>query len=197
MIDVKRGDSFLIELPYNKGNILIDTGGSDYYDINEKILTPFLKSRGIKKIDYLFLTHGDLDHMGASINLLKNYKVKNVFTNSYSDTELEKQIKNKIKISKHSLNINGYLFYFLNKTNKDENEDSLIVYTNLDGKKFLFMGDATIKEENYLINTFDITNIDLPINGSIINYYIYISNVNSNTNFDITYRFDKEGEGNE
>ena len=32
--------------------------------------------------------------MGASINLLKNYKVKNVFTNSYSDTELEKQIKN-------------------------------------------------------------------------------------------------------
>ena len=161
MIDFKRGDSFLIELPYNKGNILIDTGGSDYYDINEKILTPFLKSRGIKKIDYLFLTHGDLDHMGASINLLKNYKVKNVFTNSYSDTELEKQIKNKIKISKHSLNINGYLFYFLNKTNKDENEDSLIVYTNLDGKKFLFMGDATIKEENYLINTFDITNIDV------------------------------------
>lgn len=48
-----------------------------------------------------------------------------------------------------------------------------------------------------ITNTFDITNIDLPINGSIINYYVYISNVNSNTNFDITYRFDKEGEGNE
>ena len=60
MIDVKRGDSFLIELPFNKGNILIDTGGSDYYDINKNVLTPFLKSKGIKKINYLFLTQGGI-----------------------------------------------------------------------------------------------------------------------------------------
>ena len=42
-------------------------------------------------------------------------------------------------------------------------------------------------------NAFEVTNIDLTINGSVINYYIYISNANSNTNFDVTYRFDKEG----
>ena len=161
MIDVKRGDSFLIELPFNKGNILIDTGGSDYYDINKNVLTPFLKSKGIKKINYLFLTHGDLDHMGSSINLLKSYKVDNVFTNSYSDTDLEKQIKKKNKISKHTLNINGYLFYFLNKPNKNENEDSLIIYTVLNSKKLLFMGDATIKEEEYLLNSFELNNIDI------------------------------------
>ena len=42
-------------------------------------------------------------------------------------------------------------------------------------------------------NAFEVANIDLTINGSVINYYIYISNANSNTNFDVTYRFDKEG----
>ena len=32
MIDVGQGDSILIELPYNKGNILIDTGGIIIYE---------------------------------------------------------------------------------------------------------------------------------------------------------------------
>ena len=62
MIDVKQGDSFLLELPFNKGNILIDTGGSSYSDIYKYNLKPYLKSRGIKKINYIILSHGYLDH---------------------------------------------------------------------------------------------------------------------------------------
>lgn len=66
MIDVGQGDSSLLVLPNNSSNILIDTGGSIFsdYDIADKTLIPLFKSLGIKKIDYLILTHGDYDHMG-------------------------------------------------------------------------------------------------------------------------------------
>lgn len=56
ILDVGQGDSSLIRLK-NK-NILIDTGGNINYDISKNILIPYFKSVGIKKIDYLVLTHG-------------------------------------------------------------------------------------------------------------------------------------------
>lgn len=57
-IDVGQGDSILLELPHNKGNVLIDTGGNKKYNLSKNILIPFLKSKGIKQIDYLIITHG-------------------------------------------------------------------------------------------------------------------------------------------
>ena len=62
MFEVGEADCHLIKYPYNKNTILIDTGKNEYKIKNEVI--PYLKSIGIKKIDYLIITHGDLDHMG-------------------------------------------------------------------------------------------------------------------------------------
>ena len=65
MLDVGQGDSILIKLKNNKGNILIDTGGQQTYDnktpydIAKNITIPYLKSEGIDHLDYLILTHGD------------------------------------------------------------------------------------------------------------------------------------------
>ena len=59
-IDVGQGDSLLIEYPHNK-NVLIDTGGIINYDnkntysLGINTIIPYLKSRGIKKLDYLIL----------------------------------------------------------------------------------------------------------------------------------------------
>ena len=160
ILDVGQGDSALIELPFFQGNIMIDTGGSQYSDINKYVITPFLKSRGIKKIDYLILTHGDYDHMGASHELIKSYNVGKIIINSYEDNELEKKLKNVYHFNKNTLKINNYTFYFLNTANRDENEDSLIIYTKLNNYKFLFMGDASVSNEEYLLNTYNLNNID-------------------------------------
>ena len=72
-IDVGQGDSILIEFPFNRGNILIDTGGNDSYSIIKNITISYLKKRGIKNIEYLIISHGDYDHMGGAINLINNY----------------------------------------------------------------------------------------------------------------------------
>lgn len=90
-LDVNQGDSILIEYPKNLGAILIDTGGIKDKNIAKEILIPSLKARGIKKIEYLILTHADFDHMGEATNLVTNFKVDNVIFNcgAYSESERE------------------------------------------------------------------------------------------------------------
>ena len=61
-IDVGQGDSCLIITPNNK-KILIDGGGSENYDVGKKVLLPYLLARGIKKIDFVIVSHFDTDHI--------------------------------------------------------------------------------------------------------------------------------------
>ena len=98
--------------------------------------------------------------MGASHELIKSYNVGKIIINSYEDNELEKKLKNVYHFNKNTLKINNYTFYFLNTANRDENEDSLIIYTKLNNYKFLFMGDASVSNEEYLLNTYNLNNID-------------------------------------
>lgn len=96
MLDVGQGDSLMIAFPNNKGNILIDTGGivnftKNNYEISTSTIIPYLKSIGIKKINYLVLTHGDFDHMGEAINFVNNFKVDKVILNCGSYNDLKKR----------------------------------------------------------------------------------------------------------
>lgn len=170
MIDVGQGDSFLIEMPYGKANILIDTGGNTNYDLAKNILIPFIKSKGIKHIDYLILSHGDYDHMGASTSLINKFKVNKVIMNSGNNNDIELELINLLKdknityeqISKKVLSINDNNFYFLNILNsEEENNDSLILYTKLNNYGILFMGDATVEEEKMLLDTYNLDNVDI------------------------------------
>ena len=170
-IDVGQGDSILISLPYNKKNILIDTGGSflsDYSIVENKII-PYLKSLGISQISYLILTHGDYDHMGEAINLVENFKVEKVIFNCGAYNDLEKElikVLDKKKIPYYScikeLNINNNRLYFLQTKEYDnENDNSNVIYTKLNGYKFLLMGDAGVEVEEDLIGKYNLENIDV------------------------------------
>ena len=167
ILDVGQGDSSLIRLK-NK-NILIDTGGNINYDISKNILIPYFKSVGIKKIDYLVLTHGDYDHMGEAINLVENFKVEKVIFNCgpYNDLENELiEILDKKKIKYYScikeLNIDNNKLHFLQTKEYDnENENSNVIYTELNGYKFMFMGDAGIEKEKDILEKYNLSNIDV------------------------------------
>jgi len=168
-LDVGQGDSTLIEL--NNKNILIDTGGrpnsSTSLVLNKTI--PYLKSLGIKKIHYAVLTHGDFDHMGEAINLVNNFKVEKVIFNCGPYNDLEKElikVLDKKKIKYYScikeLNINNNKLYFLQtKVYDNENDNSNVIYTELDGYKFMFMGDASITTEKEIMSIYNLPNIDV------------------------------------
>ena len=167
ILDVGQGDSSLIRLK-NK-NILIDTGGNINYDISKNILIPYFKSVGIKKIDYLVLTHGDYDHMGEAINLVENFKVEKVIFNCglYNDLENKLiEVLDKKKIKYYScikeLNIDNNKLHFLQTKEYDnENENSNVIYTELNGYKFMFMGDAGIEKEKDILEKYNLSNINV------------------------------------
>lgn len=174
MIDVGQGDSFLLH--HNHQNILIDTGGKstylkrqiNYYKAKEIIL--YLKSKGIRKIDAIFLSHGDIDHMGDALYLVKHFPVKKVILNKGKDNYLEKNLlkylqKEKIpykRAEKGKLKVGKNTFYILNKKNtENENEDSLILYTKIRKYNILFMGDASIKNEKEILNAYNLPKMDI------------------------------------
>ena len=69
-IDVGQGDSTLIVTPCDK-KILIDGGGSSSYDVGENTLIPYLLDRKIKKLDYVIISHFDLDHVRRNSKCIK------------------------------------------------------------------------------------------------------------------------------
>ena len=168
-LDVSQGDSILLHYPHNKYNILIDTGGNYNYEISKNIIIPYLKSKGINKIDYLILTHGDYDHMGESINLIENFKVEKVIFNCGEFNDLEKELikvleKKKIKYYSciKELNIDNSKLYFLQTKEYDnENDNSNVIYTKLDGYKFMFMGDAGVDKEKDILDKYNISDVDV------------------------------------
>ncbi len=175
MIDVGQGDSLLIKLKHNQGNILVDTGGQKRYDgkkefdISKKITIPYLKAEGIREIDYLILTHGDYDHMGQAFNLINSFKVDKVILNNDKLNELELKL---IKILEErnipyyqnikKLNIDNNKLYFLNdKLYDNENDNSNVIYTKFNKIKLLLMGDAGVNVEKDILNKYIIENIDI------------------------------------
>jgi len=74
-VDVGQGDCTLIVTPQNK-KILIDGGGSTNYDVGENTLLPYLLDRKITKLDYIFISHFDQDHVGRSSYIIKRTKCR-------------------------------------------------------------------------------------------------------------------------
>jgi competence protein ComEC len=81
-LDVGQGNAALVQFPGGK-NMIIDGGGTlnGQFDIGERVIAPFLRTKGVWTIDYLVLTHPHPDHIGGLIFLLNTFKVKEVWTN--------------------------------------------------------------------------------------------------------------------
>lgn len=189
-IDVGQGDSTIINLPHNRGSILIDTGGiqsyskedweekNNDYSLGENICL-YLKSEGIKKLDYLILTHGDYDHLGETLKIITCIKIDNVIFNYYDINNNEKIIIDKLKSNKikylfykegNEINISNYKFVFINpiKNYGNENDNSLVIYFKYNDYDFLFTGDISKSVESEIIKkySFDIDVLKVPHHGS-------------------------------
>ncbi len=73
-LNVGQGDAAVVELPGSKV-ILIDAGGTatSEFDTGEAIIAPFLRSRKIRRVDYLVLTHARIDHYGGMRAIVREF----------------------------------------------------------------------------------------------------------------------------
>ncbi|MBM7691831.1 competence protein ComEC [Peribacillus deserti] len=162
-LDVGQGDSIFIQLPFGRGTYLIDTGGqlefnqekwemkSSTFEVGEDIVTPFLKGKGITRLDKLILTHPDMDHIGGAANVLKDIEADQIMISQavikeYLEKEVFTNVKNSIVVpvrQGHYWTTGEERFVILNpqKTSKDSNEASIVLLAQIADKKWLFMGD--------------------------------------------------------
>ncbi len=107
--------------------------------------------------------------MGEAINLVNNFKVEKVIFNCGPYNDLEKElikVLDEKKIKYYScikeLNIDNNKLYFLQTKKYDnENDNSNVIYTELNGYKFMFMGDAGVEKEKDILDKYNISDIDV------------------------------------
>ncbi|MBF2478668.1 DNA internalization-related competence protein ComEC/Rec2 [Listeria marthii] len=173
-VDVGQGDSILIQLPYNKGNYLIDTGGQlpfekeDWakkrkpFTIGESTLTPVLKSKGISSLDKVIITHSDADHMEGLDDLAKNISIKElIFAQGAENKAIMKealdampQVKQTIILAGANWQVGENRFECLYPTQAGVggNDDSIVLKAILDNKVWLFTGDLEANGEQKLLD---------------------------------------------
>lgn len=73
MLDVGQGDCIHIRSDSGR-HYLIDGGSSTKNEVAEYQILPYLKSRGVSRLEAVFVTHSDIDHCNGIISLLEKGK---------------------------------------------------------------------------------------------------------------------------
>lgn len=158
-IDVGQGDSIFIRQPFHKSGSLIDTGGKLNFNQKknqkekfqaERIGIRYLKSIGINKIDNIYLSHQDTDHVGDISAYLKNMEVEKIIIPIGMNEN--QNFMNKIRSFQHQFKlipvkagdqIQNSPLQILHpfEPGMGTNEDSMVLYGIFGQFSFLFMGD--------------------------------------------------------
>lgn len=167
-MDVGQGDAILIKFPNNK-IALIDAGNcTEYFDNGERVIYPLLQQFGIDKINTAYISHMDSDHFAGVLSLVERNIIDTIYKpydpNSIKDIIFEEYIAaNNIYCnyySEKSFNIGGVQLYLLNDTsqtvykNFDSNNKSGIIKLIYGKNSFLFVGDAEVEAEEYLVSLY-------------------------------------------
>lgn len=152
-LDVGQGDGICMELP--DGRVyLMDGGSSDVSKVGTYRLVPFLKAKGIRKIDAVFLSHGDADHINGIAELLKEKQIAITCLCLPVGTEQEEfaeitDLAQARNISVRTIQAgdfwenNGAGFWCLNPTEAVENGNaaSMVLYMEYQDFSMLLTGD--------------------------------------------------------
>ncbi|RWR15176.1 DNA internalization-related competence protein ComEC/Rec2 [Siminovitchia fortis] len=184
-IDVGQGDSILIKLPYNQGIYMIDTGGQLSFPVAEwqerrkpfkvgrDTLIPFLKSKGISRIDKLILTHSDADHIGAADELIGELEIGEILISPNSWIKpimadvVNKAFKEKIAVKEVKAgygweNKSGsFHFIYPFDDEYEGNDDSLVLYASFGRIDWLFTGDLEKGGEEEVLSRYSRLDIDV------------------------------------
>lgn len=182
MMDVGQGESLFLRDVTGK-TILIDVGGKAEYDNkiekwqektttsnSQRNLIPYLKSRGVAKIDQLILTNTDKEHVGDLLEVTKAFHVGEILVSKGSLKQKEivaelqaTQTKVRSVTTGENLAIFGSQLEVLSPRKMGDGgyDDSLVLYGKLLDKYFLFTGNLEEKGEKDLLKQYPDLEVDV------------------------------------
>ena len=146
-IDTGNSDAILIQ--QGSTAALIDGGDND----DEKQLPQYIKNQGISKLEYIFATHPDADHIGGLDGVLNTLEVGQVFvsngdadTKTYSDfitAIMSEGLTPSVPLIDSTYPLGEGTFEVLSVANmKDPNNNSIVLLYTYGNNRILLMGDA-------------------------------------------------------
>jgi len=157
-IDVGQGDATLINA---NGKYMLIDAGDEMQDTN---VQTYLQEQGVDKLDYLILTHTDLDHIGGADTIIKNFDIGTVFIGDFGmDSEAYKLMKRALEnkgltystpevASEYTLGNASFTIVAPNRTYDIPNDSSIALVLEYGESSFLFTGDCTAPAENDILN---------------------------------------------
>lgn len=182
MLDVGQGESIFLRDVTGK-TMLIDVGGKAESDKKieawqekattsnaQRTLIPYLKSRGVDKIDKLILTNTDREHVGDLLEVTKAFHVGEILVSKGSLTQKEfvaelevSQTKVRSVTAGENLPIFGSHLEVLSpgKIGDGKRDNSLVLYGKLLDNHFLFTGNLKEEGEKDLLKQYPDLDVDV------------------------------------
>ena len=182
MLDIGQGDCFVV----NDGNndiYISDCGSTTLQNVGKTRLLPFLKSKGWGKVDTIFISHMDKDHVNGVNDLLKCAEItigRIIISASYKSDKLNcaelEELKELAKMRDIKLfymkkgdeivgkDISFRCIYPTGEEDiKDQNEASIVMRMDYKGLSMLFTGDIAGSTEEKIIEGSDKDILDCDI----------------------------------
>jgi competence protein ComEC len=174
VLDVGQGDSIFTAFPDGR-TMLIDGGGlagservGGYVsglDVGEEVVSPYLWSRGLQRIEVVALTHAHHDHLDGLLSVLENFQVRELWVGRDEETPafkalLAEALHRRVKVvhmfAGARFDWDGVAGEFLwpadtDPVNEASNDDSLVLHLTDGRVKFLLPGDAQQRSEDELV----------------------------------------------
>jgi competence protein ComEC len=162
MVDVGQGDAILVQFPTGR-SLLVDAGGAGTRsDVGDRVVGPALWASGVRRLDWLAITHADLDHIGGAVALTATFRPREVWEGVPVPRELERRRLTLAlpvwrELQRHDrMRIGDVTLEVLNPPLPDwerqrvRNEDSLVFRLRYGDVEMLLTGDVGAETERVL-----------------------------------------------
>lgn len=155
VLDVGQGLSAVIET--TEHILIFDVGAkySNQFNMGDAVIIPFLKSKGINKIDTLLISHGDNDHIGGAESVIEQIVVDKTLTSEpnmldkYSPIQCQAgQVWVWDQVKYEILSPGNGVFF-------SDNNNSCVLKVSSKYASILLTGDIEEKAENWLLSQYE------------------------------------------